>query len=382
MRAREALLLLGVLAGSLPLRAASRWEPMSDDTVLQKVCPPNGFGGSGYAFSDSCHSVTEEWGGGAMDITGNRLILWGGGHGSYKGNELYALDFNDGKMKRLTDPGLPLVGDVSSAEAVAGGTQPNSRHPYGGMAFMENMNRLYISGGSLAPTGSMSYASWTFDLSVPNGAWRREADSSEGNQWGHKAAYDRSSGRVFVQDSEGWTLRAFDGARYEVMNGEDEAFVGDMTSAIDPDRKILVLIGGSDSGNARSGLWAYDLKKPKPLVRIPISGTHPAVIHSDGPGIDYDTRRHRFAVWNGGDTVYTLAIDTTTWRATWGTATAPGSPALPRDEQGTLGRWRYVPSKDAFATVNRVSDPAVLFYFDDSAPLPAPARPRRLRLRP
>jgi hypothetical protein len=34
------------------------------------------------------------WGGGAHDTKRDRLIVWGGGHGDYGGNELYAFDVN------------------------------------------------------------------------------------------------------------------------------------------------------------------------------------------------------------------------------------------------------------------------------------------------
>src|SRR5882724_309805 len=64
------------------------------NTKLRSVCPPNGFGGSGYAFADNCWTVLEAWNSAAMDTARNRLIIWGGGHSDYSGNEIYALDLN------------------------------------------------------------------------------------------------------------------------------------------------------------------------------------------------------------------------------------------------------------------------------------------------
>ena len=44
------------------------------------------------------------WGGGAFDSKRNRLILWGGGHNAYYGNELYAFDLTNLAWERITDP--------------------------------------------------------------------------------------------------------------------------------------------------------------------------------------------------------------------------------------------------------------------------------------
>ena len=42
--------------------------------------------------------------GGAYDTRRNRLIVWGGGHAAYDGNEVYAFDVAAGKWSRLTEP--------------------------------------------------------------------------------------------------------------------------------------------------------------------------------------------------------------------------------------------------------------------------------------
>src|SRR5579863_2263636 len=96
-------------------------------TKLQSVCPSNSFNSSDYPFSDKCKNVIEAWGGAAADTLRNRLILWGGGHSDYSGNEVYELDLNGLTVNRLTDPGLPVASDCQEALS---GTIPNSRHTY------------------------------------------------------------------------------------------------------------------------------------------------------------------------------------------------------------------------------------------------------------
>src|SRR5581483_3931868 len=54
--------------------------------------------------------VMSLWSGGAFDTKRNRLIVWGGGHFGYAGNEIYAFDVNTLSWTRVTDPSIP-VGD-------------------------------------------------------------------------------------------------------------------------------------------------------------------------------------------------------------------------------------------------------------------------------
>src|SRR5262245_24509780 len=42
--------------------------------------------------------------GGAFDTRRNRLMVWGGGHAAYAGNEMYAFDVASGRWSRLTTP--------------------------------------------------------------------------------------------------------------------------------------------------------------------------------------------------------------------------------------------------------------------------------------
>src|SRR6266849_4211047 len=85
---------------------------------------PSGFTG--------CANVVAAWSGGIADTTRNRLILWGGGHTDYNGNEVYALDLNTLTFARLNNPSTPAGSCVA---ANPDGT-PNSRHTYGGLAYL------------------------------------------------------------------------------------------------------------------------------------------------------------------------------------------------------------------------------------------------------
>ena len=91
-----------VAAQTLP--ATPGWSQIPNTHL--RACPSTclNFGDSGYDFAYQCRNVTEAWNSGVFDTTRNRLIVWGGGHRNYSGNEIYALDLNTLTMQRLTDP--------------------------------------------------------------------------------------------------------------------------------------------------------------------------------------------------------------------------------------------------------------------------------------
>ena len=98
-------------------------------------------------------SIMIAWGGGIYDTLRNRLMVWGGGHGDYPGNEIYAFNVNTFAWTRLTNPS-PVNSDNNS-EYTADGL-PTSRHTYSSLAYMANVDRMFARGGSLWQLGSTS----------------------------------------------------------------------------------------------------------------------------------------------------------------------------------------------------------------------------------
>ena len=46
-------------------------------------------------------AIMDSWSGGAYDTARDRLIVWGGGHAAYSGNEVYVFDTTNGAVKKL-----------------------------------------------------------------------------------------------------------------------------------------------------------------------------------------------------------------------------------------------------------------------------------------
>src|ERR1035437_3856207 len=98
-----------------PVLPGQGWQDLPN-TQLQTVCPPNNFQPAGggmppYNFSDNCHYVYDAWNSAAADTKRNRLIVWGGGHAAYPGNEVYSLDMTaiTPNAKAQSNAGLPAI---------------------------------------------------------------------------------------------------------------------------------------------------------------------------------------------------------------------------------------------------------------------------------
>src|SRR5260370_16608071 len=126
--------------GAQGLSPSRGWHQIPN-TQLASLCPadPSIEGNSG------CRTIISAWNGGVADTKRDRLIIWGGGHNAYYGNEVYALDLSHMVMLRLTEPS-PVTNVMSCPEEYADG-RPSARHTYGGVEyFPEQYKNLFYCG--------------------------------------------------------------------------------------------------------------------------------------------------------------------------------------------------------------------------------------------
>ncbi|MEZ5481332.1 MAG: hypothetical protein R3E73_03890 [Porticoccaceae bacterium] len=85
--------------------------------------------------------------GGDFDSKRNRLMIFGGGHADYCGNEWLAFDLDELGWHLLSGPS-DLVGyDDQSGKTPDG--NPASRHTYNGLAYIASSDEFLVHGGSL-----------------------------------------------------------------------------------------------------------------------------------------------------------------------------------------------------------------------------------------
>ena len=293
-------------------------------------------------------SVIVAWGGGAYDTKRDRLILWGGGHADYYGNELYAFDVKTLTWERITDP---FVNPVLGQEVNADGT-PNSRHTYGGLAYIEHADRFFGIGGSLAGSGfDPCWRTWTFNFDTE--LWTNRSPSTNPVVgYDCYAAYDPESKKIWWQGGGSWGgLWDYDYDSNTWAKHNDDNFPS-LGNAVDTKRGLLFSIGAG--GEATGGVCVYDIRGGNYTRQVWTTTGGDAFVSKKAVGLAYDPKSDRIVGWHGGG-VYALNPDTKAWDV----YNPSGEPTPPG--QGTYGRWRYIPSVNAFITVTGIND-NVHFY--------------------
>ena len=297
-----------------------------------------------------CKAVINAWNGGIADPKRNRLIIWGGGHGDYFGNEVYALDLNNMSISRLTEPS-PVSNVMTCPEAYTD-ARPSARHTYGGLAYLAVKDSMFVYGGSKSACGFMSTGTWVFDLQKME--WKNldpHQGDSPANNPGAIAGFDPNTDTILLSDTANLfrydpdknsykKLRAFTGVDYR------------LSGVIDPDRKLFFMIGGTGQ------FWAIDISEKSKFNlqdwSRKVTGCDP-LRYAHSPGLAYDAELREIVGWAGGDTVFLFHAET----STCSTETYPGGPGSAQPN-GTFGRFQYFPKLDAFALVNDWKQNAVL----------------------
>jgi hypothetical protein len=336
------------------------WCELSN-TKLVSVCPdPKQF--AEIQANEGCGGVINDWSGGMADEKRNRLLVWGGGHRGYFGNEVYALDLNTLTMRRLNQPSDVSSIDLSqctSPEAYADG-RPAARHTYDGLAYLPDADKMFSLAGSGIPCGYGVQGTWTLDLAAvdttPLGGaapWRQMKPATIPSKaaYGVVSDYDPKTKRVIVNDTYSLWSYDLDADSYTLLNDSNKTGAHidyHMTGRVDPKRKLFIAVGGK--GAAGGGMQVFDLASGSDHAQqdwtAQVSGCD-GLLTANSPGWAYDAQQDRMIGWAGGDTIYSFDPD----EKKCTTASHLGGPGA-QHENGTFGRFRYFPALKIFALVN------------------------------
>jgi hypothetical protein len=324
------------------------------NTTLASACPKD----DSLHGTSGCAAVIRAWGGAAADTKRNRLLIWGGGHNDYYGNEVYALDLASQRMTLL----VPPTPQPQACVEVQRDGKPSSRHTYFNLTYIPTTDKLFSFGGALAcETGTASYATWTLDLETLE--WKMldqpEGKTRPNGQPGLSVVvYDPGTKLVFIEDLN--NLYKYDPAanKYSVLNsvhGVDYHQSGVIDTAL----KLLLLVGGGQ-------FWAisiapgsnYSLQNWTARVR----GCE-MLMNQAYPGLAFDTERGVVVGWAGGDSVYIFDAKAKSCKA----QLFPNGPGE-QQANGTNGRFAYFPALHKFALVNDWQQDAVLLRLELGEP--------------
>jgi hypothetical protein len=398
---------LTVDTNSLPTGVG--WHALPQSTALSSsgACPPDYFGGDPYYFNFTCMEVIWAWNGAIADQARNRMLIFGGGHNNYYGNEIFSLNLttNPVTMTRVKDPTVPT--NFATKSTCIGGIPPgqpdyapNSRETYGGIVYIPGSEIMYAFGGADACIyGTSALDTWTIPLpGLSSSTMWQHMDptlhiigSHPGQMGGNPgladiADYDPNSGLVFLADTDALYTYNYSSNTYTQITPHfgfwtSEALYG----IVDPVRKLFVVMGNCPGGTCSitNGVLVADISNPNstseqnwtagtmadPNCAEFLSGGANRIPYSEQyPAITYDTVASTFVGWpNEGNSVYVMTPDTVHQRFTCRKLTFAGGPpnahhqsGAPNTTNGTFGRFRYFPTFDVFVLVNDNNQPAYI----------------------
>lgn len=300
-------------------------------------------------------AVIGAWGGGAYDTKRDRMILWGGGHGDYAGNEIYVFDLNTLKWTRVNEPSPVPSGVTEFRTGYYPDGGPVSRHTYNYIQYLPDpVDRFCTFGGAAfwqtGQYGSAHTDCFNFDLNQ----WETQKFSDATSFGiGANSAYDPVTASVWVSSGYGdmgmskldlktglWSQlwAPYSGAGYTLGYYR--------TSDIDPINRKMVAVG-------QGKVLTWDLTKSGLNYAEEITTSGPQnLVSSSSPGFVYVPELRAFVGWAGGPNLYQLDLASKSWTELPPAAGTKSIPPSVQNATGTFGRLRYSSKKKALVLVN------------------------------
>jgi hypothetical protein len=313
-------------------------------TTIRSVCPDPAIFPS-IQGTEGCDAITADWAGGAFDAVNNRLLIQGGGHAGYAGNETYALNLGDGTgnptITRLTNPTSTVRDGCVNGGTYADG-KPVARHTYDQLAYLPDQNAMFMWGGSQWQCGNMASDTWMLNLTTF--VWTRGTDTNKpSGNFSRACAYHPAGHLVYCRDD--FVLKSYNPVNDTWTTRSTSFGVGEYkTGVIDTTRHRYYMTTPASS----TTLYYYDIRDPASTNLVIQTLTTSGCTWNGQIGMAYDPVQDRIVTWNGGNSVQ--VYDPTANSCS--TVTYSGGPTAMAN--GTYGRFRYSAKLNVFVTCNDV----------------------------
>lgn len=308
-----------------------------------------GWSGTAPGGTGNYQTIVLAWGGGILNtvgvkhggsfIPGTFVVIFGGGHGDYAGNEVYAygpLESSSPIWRRLTDPTIPAPTNVLRD----GSGNPVSRHTYDSLMYLPGSNKMLAVGA--AGYYSVGFAFNGADLfDFATNTWTAVDAGfpayTGGGTISMVGGVDGATGKVWgVGNGNATKLCSFDPATSTWSSWYKDNPNGPTSGKGAVGRGLLVQM--------KAGVvYAQNLSLPDSVFFTPtVTGTGPGSSGIEGQTLDWDEAGGFFFTVSSAGTVFKLTpgalplTDSWAWSSTSATGTAPGSASA----NGVYGRLR------------------------------------------
>jgi len=347
------------------------WTAISLNTLADvDPCPDRD---CGYSAVEGQSAVLNDWTGGAFaseEGALGSLLVWGGGHNGYYGNEVYLFDLETLLWSRASEPtvgqvpGDPTSFDLDQDTCVFYDGQPIASHTYDSSLYIPTTRQYFLpingdapSAPPGSPTGCSSKYGGAFEFST--GTWSIGSEAAPIATRYVTGAYDAARDAAWILNN----LSGFGGlAKYDVKTDHWSEFESSRSStadaangAIDPVRDLLVV---ADFAPGENLVFAKDLGDPD-APRIVLDTTGDIEIQQQTKvGFEWVPALGMFVAWSSGADLYYLLPPTGDWRTdpwVWTKVVLAGmSPMDPVN--GPYSKFQVVPALDIALVVTERTD--------------------------
>ncbi len=357
-------------------------------------------------------AIIRAWSSFAWDSNRGDLLLFGGGHANYAGNEVYRWRGSTQEWELASLPSKLDAQNIPVGGAAKGG--PQSSHTYDNAIFLPIADRFMTLGGAAFQSGNHFEAKnadgtlrrtgpYFFDPSKadPNNVGGGDGtgvdpNSPGGNMWENRDIYVKPG---FLPNGAPGSIEGT--TDYALIDGKETIFISGVdgggsehrlssltiTDYNDPNLDVWQDLGVNWDGSGGKGAGAYD---PVNNIYIKTYGAANQFIFwdLDAPGLgngnvrvnaevpanfnmagqygfEYDPDRNRFLLWGGGNEVFQLNVgnkDGTNWVVSQLSPSSTGGVPAETVETGVLGKWHYAPDLGVFVGLEGPSEGNVWFY--------------------
>ncbi len=266
-------------------------------------------------------SAIGAWSSGAFDTKRGRLIVWGGGHNDYAGNEIYVFDLNTLQWERVTDPAVtpPPLWTIDSLESTGyyakvdsptepDSQQPRSRHTYEYIEYVPHLDALCSFGAACQYPSGQIFLPLTDCYDFTKKQWIQMANTTS---WAKGfSAVDPVTGHAWLHGTNDYdapvrgALSEYDPVadKFYTRTARNEEFANSwgVTADIDHARRKLIAVG-------KGSCYEWDISNPSNVTHGPLATTGDTEMIRDLPtGRANEPRSGRRVARAGGQAVSLL----------------------------------------------------------------------------
>lgn len=323
------------LPSYLSSAAINQWVQVPNGNISAAgVAPSPSPGGSGVS------GVTDAWGCATVRQSSGHLILNGGGHGDYYGNENYALDLmsESPAWSRVWGPTPNGSMDTTAGVYYHPDGNPKSDHTYYNLWYDTVNDRLMrvFTGDPPNANNSRDVNSWTWGAAN----WNPEGthpDCPYGTYDGGKCQnyatgdlyfWGNTNNAIWTRSTNTWTT----------ANGNNTLSALNNATAYDPVRGCVWCVAGTGLSSGQVFKWTL----PNTFTSVSVTGGSSGITTSVSAGAFYCPDTDKVYIYTGAGALYVFDPAALTINQVSTTGTAPSSNSTYGNNTGTLGKLCYV----------------------------------------